>query len=191
MDVVLSDVPFAKGDVSDLKDVVLSTYRTILDGSGARGYSGGLYNPGTLYSEMRKEPAFVMVDKDVRPAWRPYPEETITHLSPPDWQRTLQRRRGERAHGALDDGNGSADCMLVSYPHGSLVAMRADAPLSVPILHVRRTAEDEMEAQKRRARRIVQARESVMRLRAAGDDGAGIGMLPINQWSGSGNDQPS
>ena len=194
MDVVLSDVAFAKGNVSDLKDVVLSTYRTILDSSGARGYSGGLYNPGLLYSEMRKGPAFVMVGEDVRPAWRPYPEETITHLSPPDWQRTLQRRRGERAHGALDDGDESADCMLGSYPRGSLVAMHADAPLSVPILHVRRTPEDQMEAQKRRARRIVQARESVMRLRAAGDDacsGAGIGMLPINQWSGSGNDQSS
>jgi len=199
MDVVLSDVPFAKGNVSDLKDVVLSTYRTILDSSGARGYSGGLYNPGLLYSEMHKGPTFVMVDEDVRPAWHPYPkrsivEEPITHLSPPDWQRTLQRRRGGRAHGALDDSDESADCTLASYPRGSLVAMRVDAPLSVPILHVRRTPEDQMEAQKRRARRIVQARESIMRLRAAGDDacsGTGIGMLPIDQWSGSGNDQSS
>lgn len=199
MDVVLSDVPFAKGNVSDLENVVLSTYRTILVSSGARGYTGGIYNPGVLYSEMRKGPAFVMVEEGVCPAWRPYPkrsivEEPITHLSLPDWQRTLQRRRGERerAHGALDDGDESDECMLASYPRGGLVAMRADAPLSVPISHVRRTPEDQMEAQKRRARRIVQARENVMRLRAAGDDAwssAGIGISAINQWSGSGNDQ--
>jgi hypothetical protein len=199
MDVVLSDVPFAKGNVSDLENVVLSTYRTILVSSGARGHTGGLYNPGALYSEMRKGPAFVMVEESACPAWRPYPkrsivEEPITHLSLPDWQRTLQRQRGERerAHGTLDDGDESDDCMLASYPRGGLVAMRADAPLSVPISHVRRTPEDQMEAQKRRARRIVQARENVMRLRAAGDDAwssAGIGISAINQWGGSGNDQ--
>jgi hypothetical protein len=187
MDVVLSDVPFAKGNLSDLENVVLSTYRAILVGSGARGYTAELYSPGLLYSEMGSRPAFVIVDEDIHPAWRASRnrsavEEPITHLSTPDWQRTLQRRRGERAYGALDDE--PTDRILATYPRGGLVAMRAEAPLSVPVLHVRRTPEERTEGQKQRARRIVQARGSVMRLRAAGDDTgmmAGTEMYPVNQ----------
>ena len=196
MDVVLSDVPFAKGPLSDLENVVLSTYKAILVGCGARGYTEGLYSPGLLYSEMGSGPAFIMMDEDDHPAWRTSAhrsavEEPITHLSPPDWQRTLQRRHGERSHGALDDDDDSTDCMLATYPRGGLVAMRTEAPLSVPIFYVRRTPEETMEAQKRRARMIVQARESVMRLRAACEDSGssgGMDMLPINLWYGSGSD---
>ena len=178
MDVVLSDVPFAKGNLSDLENVVLSTYRAILVGSGARGYTAELYSPGLLYSEMGSRPAFVIADEDIHPAWcasrnRSAVEEPITHLSTPDWQRTLQRRHGEKlgAYGALDDDmDGPSQCMLATYPREGLVAMHAEAPLSVPIFHARRAPEERMEAQKQRARRIVQARGSVMRLRAAGDE---------------------
>jgi hypothetical protein len=196
MDIVLSDVPFAKGNLSDLENVVLSTYRAILVGSGARGYTGGLYNPGLLYSEMGSRPAFIIVDEDVHPARRGSrnrsAEEPITHLSTPDWQRTLQRRRRDRVHDILDDGSGdeTGDSMLAPYPRGGLVAMHVEAPPSVPIVHVRRTAEERMDEQKRRARKIVQARGSVMRLRAADDDNsirAGMEMYPINRWCGSGS----
>jgi hypothetical protein len=91
MDVVLSDVPFAKGNLSNLENVVLSTYRAILVGSGARGYTAEPYNPGLLYSEMVIRPTFVIVDEDVHPAWgacrnRSVVDEPITHLSMPDWQ---------------------------------------------------------------------------------------------------------
>jgi hypothetical protein len=194
MDVVLSDVPFTKGNLCDLEEVVLSTYRAVLVGCGARGYTGELYHPGLLYSEMHK---FIMVDEDVHPGLRVTSnrramEEPVTHLSPPDWQRTLQERLGGGAHGALNGDNASTDCMLAMSPPGTLVAMRADDPLTVPTFHVQKTAGEKIEAQKRRARRILQARDSVMRLRAACDDAASaravIEMRPINRWSGSGSD---
>lgn len=189
MDVVLSDVPFARGNLCDLEDVVLSTYRAILIGSGARGYTGGPYSPGLLYSEMPCIPAFGMADGGVHAAGRAtpnrHPGEPITHLSPPDWQRTLQRRLGGGAHGVLDDDNdASADSIPATSRRGSLVAIRAENPLSVPIFHVRRTSEEQIEAQKRRARRIVQARDSIMRLRAAVDDERGS-PVELRTWSGS------
>ncbi|KAF8273308.1 hypothetical protein EI94DRAFT_1299272 [Lactarius quietus] len=100
MDVVLSDVPFAKGNLCDLEDVVLSTYRAILTGCSSRGYTMGFYNPGLLYSEMRSKQAFVAVEDDIH-AWytapkRSPPEDPVTHLSPPDWKRVYKEGSEER-----------------------------------------------------------------------------------------------
>jgi hypothetical protein len=65
MDVVLSDLSFAKGDLYDLDDVALSTYKAILVDCGAYGYTEGLYKSGLLYLEMCSKQAFVvMTDED-------------------------------------------------------------------------------------------------------------------------------
>jgi len=184
MDVVLSDVPFAKGNLRDLEDVVLSTYRAILVGCGTRGYAGGVYTPGLLYAEMRNSGAFVIVDEDVHPPWRTPRKKSAgghtAHLSPPDWQRTLQRRVGRGTHGARDGDNALTDGTLSTSPHETLVAMSADDPMSLRAYYVRSTPE----AQRRQARRTVQARESVMRLRAAGDDMGSVGIGLVNYWYG-------
>ncbi|KAI9461561.1 hypothetical protein BJY52DRAFT_1185389 [Lactarius psammicola] len=191
MDVVLSDVPFAKGNLCDLENVVLSTYRAILTGCGSRGYSGGLYNPGLLYSEMRSKQAFIIVEDDTH-AWYTSPkrsplEDPITHLSPPDWKRVLQRRLGGETP---DSDSASADYIPATSLLGTLVATRVRDPLSAPIFHMRCTPEEKIEAQKRRTRKIVQARESAMRLRAAGDDTgyAATGMPTFDRWCGSCSD---
>jgi hypothetical protein len=190
MDVVLSDVPFAKGNLCDLGDVVLSTYRTILTGRGTRGYSGGLYNPGLLYSEMRSKRASAVVEGGTH-AWYTSPkrcpqEEPVTHLSPPDWKRVLQRRLGGETPDVPDGDIASTDCIPTtdSLP-GSLVATRVRS-----IFHLRCTPEEKTEAQKRRTRKIAQARGSVMRLRAA-EDGAACGTIDMptfDRWCGSSSD---
>ncbi|KAI0255008.1 hypothetical protein BJV78DRAFT_811027 [Lactifluus subvellereus] len=193
MDVVLSDVPFAKGNLCDLEDVVLSTYRAILVACGARGYTEGVCKPGLLFSEMRNRQTLAMMDDDNSPARRSQPRrrpinDPVTHSSPPDWQQTLQRRLEGRAPDAF---NGvSADSMPTTSLCGGLVAMRVEEPLSVPILHFRRTPEETIEVQKCRARKIVQARESAMRLRVARDDAGGeaIDMSLVMQWCGSRSD---
>jgi hypothetical protein len=190
MDVVLSDVPFATGNLCDLEDVVLSTYRAILVARGARGYGSGPDRPGLLYSEMRSRQTFVTMDEDTHPTWRSQPrrepvEDLVTHSSPPDWQRTLQKRLKGGAPDAFYDI--SADTISTTSLCGSLVATRGEEPLSVSIFHMRRTPEEGMEEQKRRARKIVQARGSAVRLRAAEEDGDGLGveMRFVDQWSGS------
>ena len=193
MDVVLSDVPFAKGNLCDLEDVVLSTYRTILTGCGSRGYTaGGLYNPGLLYSEMRSKQAFVAVEDDTHASYtspkRSPLEDPVTHLSPPDWKRVLHRRLGEETPDILEGSTASADRILPApSQRETLVATRVRDPLSAPIFHVGCTPEEKIEAQKRRTRKIIQARESAMRLRAAGDDTAyaAINMPTFDQWCGS------
>lgn len=188
MDVVLSDVPFAKGNLRDLEDVVLSTYRAILVACGAHGYTEGVCKPGLLFSEMRNRQTFTTTESN--PAWRSQPRrrpihDPITHSSPPDWQQTLQRRLEGRAPDAFTGV--SPDSMPVTFPCGSLVAMRTEDPLSVP---VRQTPEESIEVQKRRARKIVQARGSAMRLRAAGDDAGSeaIDMSTVMQWCDSRSD---
>jgi len=190
MDVVLSDVPFAKGNLCDLEDVVLSTYRAILTGCGSRGYTGGLYNPGLLYSEMRSKQAFILVEDDTHARYtlpkRSPLEDPVTHLSPPDWKRVLQRRLGGETPDVLDGDTASADCIPATSLLGTLVARRVRDPLSAPIFHMRCTPEEKIEAQKRCTRKIVQARESAMRLRAAGDDAActATDMPTFDRWYG-------
>jgi hypothetical protein len=181
MDVVLSDVPFAKGNLCDLEEVVLSTYRAILTGHGLRKY-----NPGLLYSEMRSKQASAMVEDDTH-AWytspkRSPPEGPVTHLSPPDWKRVLQRRLGGESPDVLD---APADCTPATSRFGTLVATRVQDPPS--IFYVRCTPEEKTEAQRRRTKKIVQARGSAMRLRAAGDDAAcaAIDMPNVDRWCGS------
>ncbi|KAH9043433.1 hypothetical protein EDB84DRAFT_876809 [Lactarius hengduanensis] len=181
MDVVLSDVPFAKGNLCDLEVVVLSTYRAILAGCGSHGYTGGLYNPGSLYSEMRSKQAFVVVEDTWHTSRKRSPlEDPVTHLSPPDWKRVLERRLGGETPDVLD-----GDCIPAPLL-GTLVATRVRDPPSTPIFHVRCTPEAKIEAQKRRTRKIVQARESAMRLRAVGDDAAcaATDMTTFDRWSG-------
>jgi hypothetical protein len=183
MDAVLSDVPFAKGSLCDLEDVVLYTYRAILTGCDSRGYTGGLYNPGLLYSEMRSRQAFVTADDDTRAPKRSPPEDPVTYLSPPDWKRLLQRRLRGETPDAPDGDTAPADNKPDTSLLGTLVAMRVGRPLSAPI-HF--TPEEKIEAQKRRTRKVLQARESVMRLRAAEDDAAytAIDMPTYDQWCG-------
>ena len=181
MDVVLSDVPYAKGNLCDLENVVLSSYRAILTDCGSHGYTaGGLYNPGLLYSAMRSKQACVASFTSPK---RSLLEDPVTHLSPPDWKRVLQRRLDRET---LDGDTASADCILQP---GTLVATRVQGPLSAPIFHMGCTPEEKIEAHKRRTRKIIQARESVMRLRAAGDDAAYTAMnIPtFDRWCGSCN----
>lgn len=188
MDVVLSDVPYAKGNLCDLEDVVLSTYRTILTGCGSRGYTRGSYNPGLLYSEMRSGQTFIKVEEDH--THTPYTttpkrtslEDPVTHLSPPDWKLVLQRRLGGERSDPLDNGVTSADRNFTT----TLVATRIGDPLSAPVYHMRCALEEKIEAQKRQARKIAQARESSMRLRAAGDDAAFTAMdtPTFDRWCG-------
>jgi hypothetical protein len=192
MDVVLSDVPFAKGNLCDLEDVVLSTYRDILTSCGLRGYTaGGLYNPGLLYSEMRSKQAFVVVEDDTHASYtlpkRSPLEDPVTHLSPPDWKQILQRRLGGETPDVLDGDTFSADCIPVTSQLGTLVATRVRDPLSAPTFHTDCTPGEKIEAQKRRTRKIIQARESAMRLRAAGDDAAyaAINRPNFDRWCGS------
>jgi hypothetical protein len=192
MDVVLSDVPFAKGNLCDLEEVVLSTYRTILTGCVSRGYNGGLYNPGLLYSEMRGKQASVMMEGDTH-VWYTspkgsLPEGPVTHLSPPDWKRVLQRRLGGLTPNLLDGDTTPADCTPATSPLGTLVATRSRDPLSN--FYMRCTPEEKTEAQRRRTKKIVQARGSAIRLRAAGDDAAyaAIDMPTFDRWCGSCSD---
>ncbi|KAH9068472.1 hypothetical protein EDB83DRAFT_2376707 [Lactarius deliciosus] len=188
MDVVLSDVPFAKGNLCDLEVVVLSTYRAILAGCGSHGYTGGLYNPGSLYSEMRSKQAFAVVEENTH-TWYTSPkrsplEDPVTHLSPPDWKRVLDRRLGGETSDVLD-----GHCIPAPLL-GTLVATRVRDPPSAPMFHVRCAPEAKIEAQMRHTRKIVQARESVMRLRAVGDDAAcaATDMPTFDRWSGSCSD---
>ena len=193
IDVVLSDVPFAKGNLCDLEDVVLSTYRAILTSCGSRGYAGGLYNPGLLYSEMRSKQTFITAE-DHTHAWdtaskRSPLDDPVTDLSPPDWKRVLQRRFGGETPDTLDGDTAPADNKPVTALLGTLLATRVGDPLSAPVFHMRCTPEEKIEAQKRRTRKIVQARESAMRLRAAEDDAAAaIGMPNFDRWCGSCSD---
>jgi hypothetical protein len=190
MDVVLSDVPYAKGNLRDLEDVVLSTYRAILTGCGSRGYTKGSDNPGLLYSEMRSKQAVVTVEDNTH-AWytapkKSPPEDPVTHLSPPDWRRVLQRRFGGERPDPLDGDATSADSKPTTTLIGTLVATRVGDPLSAPVYRMRCTPEEKIEAQKRYARNIAQARESAMRLRAAGDDAAFTAMdtPTFDRWCG-------
>jgi len=192
MDVVLSDVPFAKGNLCDLEDVVLSTYRAILTGCSSRGYTMGFYNPGLLYSEMRSKQAFVAVEDDIH-AWytapkRSPPEDPVTHLSPPDWKRVLQRRLGGETADAFDSDTASADNKPATSLFGTLVATRVGDPVSTPVFHIRCTPEEKIEAQKRHRRKIAHARESAMRLRAAGEDDTALDMPTFDRWCGSCSD---
>ncbi|KAI0267732.1 hypothetical protein BC834DRAFT_56770 [Gloeopeniophorella convolvens] len=102
----------------------------------------------------------------------------VTHLSPPAWQSTLQQRRAATA-AASSARSGGATSM-----HGTLRATRAPAPQSVLPWVARRTPEEQIEAQKRVARRIVHARESTMRLRAACDDAAWVAVRApvVDRW---------
>jgi hypothetical protein len=192
MDVVLSDVSYAKGNLCDLEDVVLSTYRAILTGCGSRGYTRGSCNPGLLYSEMRSKQAFVTVEDNTH-AWytapkRSLPEDPVTHLSPPDWRRVLQGRLGGERPDPLDGDttSSSADSKPTTTLIGTLVATRVGDPVSAPAYHMRCTPEEKIEAQKRHTRKIAQARESAMRLRAAGDDAAfaAIATPTFDRWCG-------
>ncbi len=187
MDVVLSDVPFAKGNLCDLEDVVLSTYRAILVGCESRGYTGGLYNPGSLYSEMRNKQASILTEEDAHalctPPERSPPDNPVTHLSPPDWKKVLQRRLGETLDVAEADTT-SAACSPITALPGTLVATRVRNPLSVPIFHVGCTAEEKIEASERRTKKMSQARGSAMRLRAAEDDGGVFAGIEIKLWRG-------
>ena len=190
MDIVLSDVPFAKGNLHDLEDVVLSTYRAILTGCDSCRYTGGLYGPGLLYSEMRSRQTFLTVDDDTC-AWytapkRSPPEDTVTCLSPPDWKRVLQRRLREETPDAFDGDIIPADNKPATSLLGTLVATRVGHPLSASTFHMYFTPEEKIEAQKRRTKKVLQARESVMRLRAAEDDAAytALDMPTYDQWCG-------
>jgi len=106
----------------------------------------------------------------------------MAHLSSPDWQRTLQKRLGRGTRGAPDGDNALTDCTPALSRHGTLVAMRADDPMSLRTYYVRSTPEEKTEAQRRQSRRIVQAGESMMRLRAAADEtgSVGIGLPAVN-----------
>ncbi|KAI0303693.1 hypothetical protein B0F90DRAFT_1313317 [Multifurca ochricompacta] len=169
MDVVLSDVPFAKGNLCDLEDVVLSTYRAILVSCGARGYTEGLHNSGMLYSEMRNRQVVPTIYDDIHTARHRAHKKALlegpgAHLSLPDWQRTLQRRLEERR---LGGDTGPAE--NIPPKSESLVATRVQDPASVPIVNVQQplSSEERLEAE---AKRIMKARGSVIRFRAAGCD---------------------
>ena len=123
---------------------------------------------------MRSKQAFFTVEDNTH-AWhtaqkRSPLEEPVTHSSPPDWKLILQRKLGGERPDPLDGDATSADSKPTTTLLGTLVATRVGDPLSAPVYHMRCTPEEKIEAQKRRVRKIAQARESAMRLRAAGDD---------------------